>query len=1169
MFRKILVANRGEIAARIIRTIRRLGIDAVAVYSEADRFAPHVEQASEAYPIGSAQAAQSYLSADRVLGAARRAGADAIHPGYGFLSENHEFAEACIKNGIAFIGPDPKHIKLFGLKHTAREAARQAGLKLAPGSDLVETADQATQEANAIGYPVMLKGTAGGGGIGMQLCRSPAEIAATFERTRGLAGRNFGNAGVFVEAWIEHARHIEVQIFGDGKGCVLALGARDCSLQRRNQKLLEETPPPHLTSSQLADVQAAAIRLGESVAYANAGTVEFIYDNVRRDFFFLEVNTRLQVEHCITEAVTGIDLVEWMIRAAAADPEFDTIFEAGAPEPKGAAIEARIYAENPARDFRPSSGLLSEVSFPARARIETWVDSGSEITPFYDPLLAKIIVTGTSRAAAVRALQSALDETCLSGIETNLRHLRQIVRAERFTAGRLTTRTLETLPLDLRCIEVVESGTLTTVQDLPGRQGYWHVGIPPSGPMDALSFANANTAVGNPATAAGLEITLSGPTLRFDTPCLICLTGARFAADLDGASIPWNIPFHVPRGAVLRIGALDGPGARAYLAIQGGIDVPNYLGSRSTFTLGRFGGLAGCALTANDMLHLGPPPPNAQPALVPSPPPITNTWQIAVIEGPHAAPDFFTDEGLAAFYAASWEVHYNSSRTGIRLIGPKPGWSRTDGGEAGLHPSNIHDTPYAIGAIDFTGDMPVILGPDGPSLGGFVCPCTVATKDMWKLGQLRPGDHVRFIRQKSSAVLHRIEPRQDRPLTVYRRAGEKNILVEYGPPVLDLELRLRVHALMLYVQAANLPGLIDITPGIRSLQLHFDPPALPLRRLLHLLIEAEEKLPAPENMQVASRIVHLPLCWDDPSTRVAIARYMQGVRADAPWCPSNIEFIRRINGLDSEDDVKRIVFGAAYLVLGLGDVYLGAPVATPIDPRHRLVTTKYNPARTWTPENAVGIGGAYLCIYGMEGPGGYQFVGRTCQVWNSFRTTSDFHPGAPWLLRFFDQIRFYEVNEAELKTFRTDFAHGAVKLRIEETAFSLRDYRVFLAENADSIAAWKFRQQAAFEAERARWTLTEPDIEAPIEPEPEDEETQAGQGEIAIASPVAGSIWRVPVFEGDTVSAGDLLLCIESMKTEIAVTAPAPGTIRHLPATEGRPVRAGQTLCILRIEHPE
>jgi urea carboxylase len=1163
MFQKILVANRGEIACRIIRTLRRLGIGAIAIYSEADRYAPHVRQADQALLIGPAPAAQSYLSIDRVLDAATRAGAEAIHPGYGFLSENAAFAEACGKAGFTFIGPGPQHLKLFGLKHTAREAAKAAGVAMLPGSLLLETPEEALREASEIGYPVMLKGTAGGGGIGMQLCRGPAEIAATFERTRGLASRNFGNAGVFVEAWIEHARHVEVQIFGDGKGRVLALGVRDCSLQRRNQKLLEETPPPGLSQQILADLETAAIRLGESVAYSNAGTVEFIYDVARQKFYFLEVNTRLQVEHCITEAATGIDLVEWMIRAAAGDTQFAEIFGAGAPASRGATIEARVYAENPARDFRPAAGQLTDVHFPARARVETWVESGTEVTPFYDPLLAKIIVSGTDRPAALQELQSVLNETRMSGIETNLPLLRQIACAGTFVSGGVTTRSLETIPYASRCIEVLESGTLTTVQDLPGRLGYWNVGIPPSGPMDAHSFANANLAVGNPQTAAGLEITISGPTLRFDSPCVICLTGAHLHADLDGAAIPWHIPFEVPKNGVLRLGAVDGPGARAYLAMQGGIEVPKYLGSRSTFTLGRFGGLAGRGLAAGDMLHLGPPPPNAMAAPGASQPAITSSWRIAVIEGPHAAPDFFTDEGIANFYATDWEVHYNSSRTGVRLIGPKPGWARDDGGEAGLHPSNIHDTPYAVGAVDFTGDMPVILGPDGPSLGGFVCPCTITSEDLWKIGQLRPGDRVRFIPQGLSPILHRIEAGPNRPLTVYRRSGDANILVEYGAPVLDLELRLRVHALMQCVQAANLPGMIDITPGIRSLQLHFSPARLPMQHLLKTLIEAEENLPSPENMQVSSRIVHLPLCWDDPSTRIAIARYMQGVRPDAPWCPSNIEFIRRINGLASENDVKRIVFDASYLVLGLGDVYLGAPVATPIDPRHRLVTTKYNPARTWTPENAVGIGGAYLCIYGMEGPGGYQFVGRTCQVWNSFRTTKDFQPGKPWLLRFFDQIRFYEVSEAELQDFRADFAHGAVELQIEDTVFSLGDYRAFLAENAETIAEWKSNQQQAFEAERSRWAHMEPEHVAPVEEAPDDDPPLA-PGEIAIVSPVSGSIWRIPVAEGDIVAAGDLLLCIESMKTEIAVAAPTAGTIRRLPHAEGRPVGAGQTICILR-----
>jgi urea carboxylase len=1171
MFSRVLIANRGEIACRIIRTLNRLGIASIAVYSQADRYAPHALRATHAISIGAAPAAQSYLDPVRIIEAARACGAQAIHPGYGFLSENADFAEACADQGIVFIGPTPAQLRLFGLKHTAREAAQRAGVTLAPGSALVETAEAAHAEAARIGYPVMLKGTAGGGGIGLQLCRTPAEMDGAFERARRLAGRSFGNAGVFVESWIEHGRHIEVQIFGDGKGRVLALGERDCSPQRRHQKLIEETPPPGIPPETLADLRASATRLGESVNYASAGTVEFIFDTQKEKFYFLEVNTRLQVEHCITEAVTGLDLVEWMVRQAADDPAWAGTFAQSPPPPTGAAIEARVYAEDPARDFQPATGTLTHVHFPKGARIETWVESGTEITPYYDPLLAKIIVHGANRAEARAKLQAALAATCIAGIETNLAFLRQIAASPEFTAGRMTTRALETIPYAPRTIDVIEGGTLTTVQDLPGRLGYWAVGIPPSGPMDALSHAHANAALGNPPGAATLEITLQGPTLRFNTACRICLSGAELQADLAGAAIPWHTPIAVPAGATLRLGAVRGPGCRAYLAVQSGIDVPLYLGSRATFTLGHFGGHGGRAIAAGDVLHLADAPQTITPSALPTPPPLSNTWQIEVLEGPHAAPDFFTEADLAAFYAADWEVHYNSSRTGVRLIGPKPAWARPDGGEAGLHPSNIHDTPYAIGAIDFTGDMPVILGPDGPSLGGFVCPCTITTADLWKIGQLRPNDRIRFIRRptETGAILHRIPASADRPEVTYRRAGDANLLIEYGAPVLDLELRLRGHALMLHLQDQSIPGIIDITPGIRSVQVHIDPAILTLDVLLARLITAEEALPNLEDMEIPSRIVHLPLSWDDPSTRLAIARYTQSVRPDAPWCPSNIEFIRRINGLPSIDDVKRIVFDASYLVLGLGDVYLGAPVATPIDPRHRLVTTKYNPARTWTPENAVGIGGAYLCIYGMEGPGGYQFVGRTCQVWNTYHTTQEFAAGTPWLLRFFDQLRFYEVSEAELTAFRADFPQGCATLRIENTIFSLRDYRRLLADNADSIADWQTSRQAAFDAERVAWAaagMLEPN--STDNPPPPEEEASLTPGQRAISSPVSGSIWRLAVSQGASVQAGEVLVVIESMKTEITIPAPFAGTIAALSTAEGRPIRVGQRLCILQTDPP-
>jgi urea carboxylase len=315
-----------------------------------------------------------------------------------------------------------------------------------------------------------------------------------------------------------------------------------------------------------------------------------------------------------------------------------------------------------------------------------------------------------------------------------------------------------------------------------------------------------------------------------------------------------------------------------------------------------------------------------------------------------------------------------------------------------------------------------------------------------------------------------------------------------------------------------------------------------------LLRDAEESLAAIDDMSIATRIVRLPLSWDDDATQLAIAKYMQSVRADAPWCPSNIEFIRRVNGLETIDEVKRILFGASYLVLGLGDVYLGAPVTTPVDPRHRLVTTKYNPARTWTPENAVGIGGAYLCVYGMEGPGGYQFVGRTCQMWNTYHVTKEFRQGTPWLLRFFDQIRFYPVSGAELLRFRDDFLHGRVQLDIGEETFRLQDYRRFLAQNAVDIASHKSRQQAAFEAERRRWEAS----------------GQIGYAaDLPVACPVSGSIWKISTAVGQRVKAGDILVTVESMKMELPVTAPVDGVVSQVRCAEGRAVTVAQTLVVL------
>jgi urea carboxylase len=1203
MLRKVLVANRGEIACRILRTLRKMGVASVAVHSDVDAFALHVREADEAACIGTARPSESYLRGDRILEVARETGAEAIHPGYGFLSERAGFAEDCEKAGIRFVGPTAVQIREFGLKHRAREIAAAHGVPLLPGTPLLPSAEAAVLHANAIGFPVILKSTAGGGGIGLRVCRSGGELAEAFESVERLGRANFGESGAYLEKFVERARHVEVQIFGDGLGEMAVLGERDCSVQRRNQKVIEETPAPGLSQATRERLFDAASRLGRAVKYRSAGTIEFVLDAATQEFYFLEVNTRLQVEHGVTETVTGVDLVEWMILEAGdalvTAPSWSE-FRLRATKARGAAIEVRLYAEDPAKNDQPSTGTLTEVAFDEASRVDGWIEPGTEISPHYDPLLAKIIAQGDTRDEAIDALARSLGKTRVAGVETNLAYLRQVIATPAFRDGDVSTRLLAGVTYVSTSIEVIEGGTQTTVQDLPGRLGEWAVGVPPSGPMDDFAFAVANRVVGNSDGAAGLEMTLSGPTLRFRADAVIAVAGARMRATLDGAPIPFLEPVHVSAGSELRLGTIAGPGCRTYLAVRGGLDVPLYLGSKSTFMLGRFGGHGGRALRAGDVLRVEATRPQDDPLLLlrqAALPVYPEVWEIGVLDGPHGAPDFFTESDIDALYAATWQVHYNSDRTGVRLVGPKPQWARRDGGEAGLHPSNIHDNAYAVGAVDYTGDMPVILGPDGPSLGGFVCPVTIARAELWKIGQLKAGDRVRFVplsddeaarleawkrdvppgtsvveaprlsaaRSRQSPILEAVPAADDDDRIVYRRDGDDNILVEYGPPVLDLGLRLRAHALMQALERLEVQGIIDLTPGIRSLQIHHDPTVLPTRKLLALLHDIQRDLPRLEEIVIPTRVVHLPLSWEDPATLVAIEKYTRSVRPDAPWCPSNIEFIRRINGLASVDEVRRIVFEASYMVLGLGDVYLGAPVATPLDPRHRLVTTKYNPARTWTPENAVGIGGAYLCVYGMEGPGGYQFVGRTIQMWNTHRSTADFRDGKPYLLRFFDELRFEPVEADELLRLRAAFPYGKTHVRIEESSFRYSTYKTWLDENASSIATFKAGQQGAFEAERERWRAAGQDLvaSAPLAVAESSERLTVPEGCSAVTSPIAGNLWKLSVALGTAVRAGDALLIVEAMKTEIVVAATTAGTVRSFLVAPGATVTPGQIVAFI------
>ncbi|HET7094748.1 MAG TPA: biotin carboxylase N-terminal domain-containing protein, partial [Thermomicrobiales bacterium] len=428
------------IAVRIARTLREMGIASVAVYSEADRDAPHVAAADEAVHIGPPMPTQSYLDQDRVVAAARQTGAEAIHPGYGFLSENADFAQRCVDEGIVFIGPTPAAIRAMGSKIAARQAAKAAGVPIVPGTEtpLADAAEIAAV-AGDLGYPVAIKAAAGGGGYGMRVVRSADEIEATLAGVQRDAQRAFGDTTVYVEKFFSPApRHIEIQILGDRFGRVVHLGERECSLQRRFQKIVEETPSPAVSAALRERMGAAAVALAKAIGYVSAGTIECLVDE-GGEFYFLEMNTRLQVEHPVTELVTGVDLVREMVRIAAGEP---LSMPDGGTAPRGHAIEARIYAEDPAKNFMPSPGEITAMTVPAgpNIRIDAGAAAGSNVSVYYDPLIAKLIVWGDDRAAALATMRDALARYEIEGVKTNLPFLRRLFADADVEAGRISTR---------------------------------------------------------------------------------------------------------------------------------------------------------------------------------------------------------------------------------------------------------------------------------------------------------------------------------------------------------------------------------------------------------------------------------------------------------------------------------------------------------------------------------------------------------------------------------------------------------------------------------------------------------------------------------------------------------------------------------------------------------
>lgn len=1204
-FNTVLVANRGEIAVRIIKTLKKLQITSVAVYSDPDKYAQHVIDADMAVPLHGITAAETYLDIEKIISAAKETKSEAIIPGYGFLSENADFSDRCHQEGIVFVGPSGDAIRKLGLKHSAREIAEKAGVPLVPGSPLVTSAAEAKATAAKLDYPVMVKSTAGGGGIGLQKVDSEDDIERVFETVQHQGKAYFGDSGVFLERFVENARHVEIQMMGDGYGKAIAIGERDCSLQRRNQKIIEETPAPNLPEETRSKMRKAAESLGSLLHYKCAGTVEFIYDERRDEFYFLEVNARLQVEHPITEMVTGLDLVEWMLRIAADDPPD---FDSSKIAITGASIEARLYAENPVKEFRPSPGQLTEVVFPEWARVDTWVTKGTKVSAEYDPTLAKIIVHGADRNDAILKLNQALNETSIYGCITNLDYLRSIASSKMFKEAKVATKVLDSYDYKPSAIEIVSPGAHTSVQDYPGRTGYWRIGVPPSGPMDAYSFRLANRIVGNHFKAPAIEVTLIGPKIKFHTETVIAVTGGSVSCTVNDSEIDQNKPVTVRNGDVLAIGKLSS-GCRAYLAIRNGIDVPEYLGSRSTFTLGELGGFNGRVLKLGDVLFLNHPElasstlpgpefaPQAAPVDLLPKFPENREWTIGVTCGPHGSPDFFKEESVETFFADSWKVHYNSNRFGVRLIGPKPEWARIDGGEAGLHPSNAHDYVYSLGAINFTGDEPVIVTCDGPSLGGFVCQAVVPESELWKVGQVKPGDQIRFVPVSYEAaremkesqdhsivsldstslkslnkslelttpenpILAQIAKRSDlSPKVTYRQAGDRYILVEYGENEMDFNISYRIDRLIRLVEKHQTIGIVEMSQGVRSVLIEFDGSKISQKNLLETLLAYENEIQFDKNWSVKSRIIRLPMAFEDTKTLACVTRYQETIRSSAPWLPNNVDFIADVNGIKRED-VRNLMYTAKFMVLGLGDVFLGSPCAVPLDPRQRLLGTKYNPSRTYTERGVVGLGGMYMCIYAASSPGGYQLVGRTVPIWDKLTLArSSKHP---WLLTPFDQVEFYPVSEKELEKFTEDCENGQFEVEIEESIFDHKEYLAWIQENIDSIESFQKNQIGEKSAEFAKLIqVANSELETSEATKIDPEERYPEDAEL-VYSEHSGRFWKPVVSVGDEVKAGQSLIIVEAMKTEMTVSATRDGKVLKIIHKNGDIVDAGDLVVVLQ-----
>ncbi|GAA5899922.1 uncharacterized protein JCM6883_006034 [Sporobolomyces salmoneus] len=1187
MDHKVLVANRGEIALRIIRAARSVGIKSLSIYSEADSSAPHVFEADETALI------PSYTDGPAIVELAKARGVTMINPGYGFLSENDEFAKLVETNGIGWCGPTAETIRSLGLKHEARARAIKAGVPVLPGSEIVDTLEKAIEQANTVGFPVMLKSSSGGGGMGMEVAKTEAELREAFQRTVDMAKTLFNDPRCFVEKFIPAARHIEIQVFGDGKGNVIHCGERECSAQRRNQKVLEEAPSPFCDENQglREKLCSSAVALCESVSYRSAGTVEFLVDDTTSEYFFLELNARLQVEHPVTEAIRpGLDLSALMLKLAIAQAEskpFSLPSQEDLSKTTGWAIEARVYAEVPHLNFRPAPGLLQEVSFPSYdwLRVDTWVSSGSVISSFYDPMIAKVIAHGSTREEARSRLDQALGESVLLGTATNVEYLRSILNCKKFVDGKVTTSYLNSFT-DYKpaVIEVVDGGLSTTVQDLRPRLLPGGDGIPRGGAYDDLAARAANALVGNPLETELLEMTFAGATLKFTVSTVVAVCGADAEIFLDEDVKPNWSRFVVKAGSTLEIGSCEGTGSRIYLAIRGGLpSVPTFMGdSKSTFTAAGFGGVQGRELVGGDILSLapnaGPNSNDSEDYTLPSAsiPEYTHEWRLAALPGPCGDISYLLPQDLESLYSTTYTVSAQANRLGIRLEGLKPlKFARSSGGQGGGHPSNTIEMGYSCGALNFNGDTPVLLGCDSPDEGGLICVLCVVTPEMWNLGQMRPGDKVRFVEPSLSSlapqrkkqeewvasllttkplafpneieastspqtdgILKVIESSADDPRISFRQSGDGGILLEVGERELSFRTRLITELYERKLKEKNIPTLTYVQ-GVASLLLRFEPKQVSQDELLATLVSASEGLAeASLTTEISSRRITMPLIFDDSVSRQAESFYMNTVRKRAVYLPSNLEYLAKAAGVDGKQGVIEKFCSSEWFCTARA-FFAGLPLMAPLDKRALLPSQKYNPTRTVTYAGTLGLAGVQAAIYPIQSPGGYQILGRTLSPWDAVGRFAGEGIEKHFLICSFDIIKWQHVSEEEFTKIEKDFKAGSYKPKIENITLSAKQMAELEESTREEVEQlqkkYKVNLDKLAEEENALYN------EWLEEKKKEEEANVAGQsagGQASgtpLKSPALGTVRAIDVQVGDILSSEIAPCKIEAMKTEISI----------------------------------